>query len=240
MVVAFVKPKQQKYKINPKMQSLRRIRVLARSSSSLALKYEANGAPKTVCKLQNVNLSEFANVGPSEVSLKFLGAPINPSDLFQVEGQYGIQPKVPAVGGNEGVAVVEKVGSAVKSLQVGDWVIPWRQNGFGTWRQHAKTAEENLLKIPNDIPMPYAATIAVNSATAYRLLTGFFPFFLTKLCEILPCFLADFEQLKEGDWIIQNGANSQVGLAVLQMARERGIKTINIVRSDRLETIAGF
>jgi len=39
--------------------------------------------------------------------------------------------------------------------------------------------------------------------------------------------------LNPGDVIIQNGANSMVGLAVIQMARELGIKTINVVRSDR-------
>lgn len=42
--------------------------------------------------------------------------------------------------------------------------------------------------------------------------------------------LANFESLKEGDWVLQNGANSQVGLAVIQIARERGLKTINFVR----------
>lgn len=30
----------------------------------------------------------------------------------------------PAVGGNEGVAIVEQVGSGVKNLKVGDWVLP--------------------------------------------------------------------------------------------------------------------
>lgn len=42
--------------------------------------------------------------------------------------------------------------------------------------------------------------------------------------------------MKAGDVIIQNGANSMVGQAVIQMARERGVKTINVIRSDRPET----
>lgn len=49
-----------------------------------------------------------------------------------------------------------------------------------------------LQKCPSDIPAEYAATIGVNPCTAYRL-------------------LRDFETLREGDSIIQNGANSQVG-----------------------------
>ena len=147
------------------------------------------------------------------VSVRFLAAPINPSDLNMVEGVYGVSAKLPAVGGNEGVAVVTGVGSGVTKLAVGDWVIPFR-SGFGTWRTHAVTTEAELVKVANDIPAAYAATLSVNPATAYRL-------------------LRDFAALKPGDVVMQNGANSMVGLSVVQMAREMGVKTVNIVRSDR-------
>lgn len=50
-----------------------------------------------------------------------------------------------------------------------------------------------LQKCPSDIPAEYAATIGVNPCTAYRL-------------------LRDFVTLREGDSVIQNGANSQVGV----------------------------
>ena len=51
-----------------------------------------------------------------------------------------------------------------------------------------------------------------DAATAYRL-------------------LHDFE-VSAGDWIIQSDATSPVGVAVVQMAREMGIKTINVVDSN--------
>lgn len=73
-----------------------------------------------------------------------------------------------------------------------------------------------MIKVANDIPVEYAATMAVNPCTAYRM-------------------LRDFENLRPGDYIIQNGANSMVGIAVIQMAREMGVKTINVVRSDRYD-----
>jgi trans-2-enoyl-CoA reductase len=84
----------------------------------------------------------------------------------------------------------------------------------GTWRDEAVAPESSLYKVANDIPAPYAGSMCVNPGTAYRM-------------------LRDFEQLKPGDVIMQNGANSMVGLAVVQMAREMGVKTINIVRNDR-------
>jgi trans-2-enoyl-CoA reductase len=70
------------------------------------------------------------------------------------------------------------------------------------------------VKVPNDIPAAYASTLTINPATAY-------------------CLLREFETLKPGDVIIQNGANSMVGLAVIQMARDMGVKTINVVRQHR-------
>jgi trans-2-enoyl-CoA reductase len=42
--------------------------------------------------------------------------------------------------------------------------------------------------------------------------------------------LKDFIDLKPGDWVIQNGANSAVGQAVIQIAAARGLKTINLIR----------
>jgi trans-2-enoyl-CoA reductase len=71
----------------------------------------------------------------------------------------------------------------------------------------------DVMKISDKIKVEDAATLAVNPATAYRM-------------------LADFATLNKGDVVIQNGANSAVGQAVIQLAALRGIKTINIIRDD--------
>ena len=42
--------------------------------------------------------------------------------------------------------------------------------------------------------------------------------------------LIDFIKLKPGDVVIQNGANSAVGQAVMQIARTMDVKTVNVVR----------
>ncbi|RYH05882.1 hypothetical protein EON65_43585, partial [archaeon] len=111
---------------------------------------------------------------------------------------------------------VTAVGQGVRRLAVGDWVLP-ATAPFGTWRQRAVATEDSFLKVRNDIPAEYAGTMSVNMGTAHRL-------------------LEDFQSLQPGDWIVQNGANSMVGLAVIQMARERGIHTINVVRGDGPDT----
>eukprot|EP00063_Salmo_salar_P044625 XP_014019460.1 PREDICTED: trans-2-enoyl-CoA reductase, mitochondrial-like [Salmo salar] len=89
-------------------------------------------------------------------------------------------------------------------------VIP-RDAGLGTWRTAAVLAEDDVISLPNDTPLFSAATLGVNPCTAFRM-------------------LSDFEELKPGDTVIQNAANSGVDQAVMQIAAVRGIQTINVVR----------
>ncbi|MFD2856216.1 zinc-binding dehydrogenase [Seohaeicola zhoushanensis] len=46
--------------------------------------------------------------------------------------------------------------------------------------------------------------------------------------------LRDYRDLAPGDWVVQNAANSAVGRLVARFARDRGIRTVNIVRRDGL------
>lgn len=72
------------------------------------------------CRKETVNFDEPKGNG---VQVKILCAPINPADLNMVEGNYALLPPLPAVGGNEGVGVVEQTGPEVKGLAAGDLVI---------------------------------------------------------------------------------------------------------------------
>lgn len=118
---------------------------------------------------------EVAADSSSLVHLGMLAAPINPSDLGQVQGTYPLKSHGDVhVGGNEGAAVVLAVGEAVRGLSPGDWVIP-KVGAFGTWREQVVCLEDDLQKIPRDIPLSVAATLKVNPPTAYRLLRDFCP-----------------------------------------------------------------
>ena len=46
--------------------------------------------------------------------------------------------------------------------------------------------------------------------------------------------LQDFVALKEGDVVVQNGATSAVGQALIQIAAARGIHTVNIIRDRQV------
>ncbi|XP_060906167.1 enoyl-[acyl-carrier-protein] reductase, mitochondrial [Labrus mixtus] len=187
-----------------------------------ALLYRKHGDPSQVVQLEDIDLPPL---GSNDVLVKILAAPINPSDVNMIQGTYAILPDLPAIGGNEGVAQVSEVGSQVKSLKAGDWVIP-RDAGLGMWRTEAVLAEDDVISLPSNVPLLSAATLGVNPCTAFRM-------------------LSDFEDLRPGDSVIQNAANSGVGQAVIQIAAARGINTINVIRdrpeftqlSDRLKAM---
>jgi trans-2-enoyl-CoA reductase len=46
--------------------------------------------------------------------------------------------------------------------------------------------------------------------------------------------LHDFVPLRSGEWLIQNAANSAAGQCVIQIAKELGYKTVNVVRRAEL------
>lgn len=160
-------------------------------------------------RVDDVNID--TSVKGDEVIVKMLAAPINQADINTVQGVYGRRPNsFPAIPGNEGVGIVEEVGSNVTGIKKGDHVIP-SSAGLGTWRTHLVCKADNLTTVSKDLPVEYASILSVNPCTAYRLLN-------------------DFVDLKPGDVIIQNGANSMVGLLVIQLAKMRGIQTINLIR----------
>lgn len=66
-----------------------------------------------------------------------------------------------------------------------------------------------LRVVSNKLELVTACTLAVNPPTAYRM-------------------LKDFVDLKKGDTVIQNGANSGVGQAVIQIAKAMGYHTVSL------------
>ncbi len=148
-----------------------------------------------------------------QVLLEMLAAPINPSDVLTLTGQYGILPPLPAIGGNEGVAKVIEHGPGVSSPPVGQTVL--LPVGIGTWASHMVADAAGLVALPNDVDPIQLSMITVNPPTASLM-------------------LSEFVDLKPGDWVIQNAANSGVGSYLIALAKIQGIKTVNVVRRESL------
>jgi trans-2-enoyl-CoA reductase len=143
--------------------------------------------------------------------IQVLAAPINPSDVLTLTGEYGTLPPLPAIGGNEGVGKVVAHGPGVSAPPLGQTVLLPR--GSGTWATHVVGEAKRLMPLPNEADPQQLAMMVVNPPTASLM-------------------LSEFVDLKPGDWVIQNAANSGVGEYLVQLARLRGLKTVNVVRRE--------
>jgi trans-2-enoyl-CoA reductase len=172
--------------------------------------YDTHGNPVDVLRVES---RPWPTPGTGEAVVKMCAAPINPADLNQIEGKYPVRAELPATPGFEGAGVVVDLGTKVTNVAVGDLVI--LPHNVGTWRDAVVVKTEDLVVVPAGIEPVDAAMLKINPMTAWRL-------------------LHDYVDLKKGDWLIQNAANSAAGRAVIQIAGELGYKTVNVVRRAEL------
>ncbi len=175
-----------------------------------ALRFERHGIPQEV--IDFVEVEEPGDPGPGEVLVGMVAMGINPADLLRIEGRYGAEPMpLPAITGSDGAGRVLAVGEGVTDIAEGDLVMPL---AGPTFVERMRVPASALVRLPPGIDPLQAAMLKVNPATARLMLSAIVP-------------------LAPGDWVIQNAANSAVGLLVARFARRRGIRSVNIVR--RLE-----
>jgi len=178
------------------------------------IEFSQLGNPADVLKVKDDRSRPLKS---GEVRVKVLAAPINPSDLLQIAGNYGVDPVLPSKPGSEGVGRVLETSAEVKHLAVGQLVL---LVGGGTWRDEIVAPASGFLPLPNLGPLDsnmieQLSMTVVNPMTALLMLTS-------------------FVELEEGQWLVQSASNSAVGGYVIQLAKQRGIKTINVVRREGL------
>jgi mitochondrial enoyl-[acyl-carrier protein] reductase / trans-2-enoyl-CoA reductase len=169
------------------------------------------GKPEEVIEV--VEQPEPAEPGAGEALVQTEFFPINPADVLNLEGKYGAtQPKLPMIPGAEGVGKIAKVGAGVAHLKPGDRVL---LPGPGAWRERALGKAAAMFALPAGVDARQLAMLRVNPPTAYLMLHRY----------VAP---------QAGHWVIQNAANSGVGHCLVKLAREAGMKTVNVVRRKEL------
>jgi NADPH:quinone reductase-like Zn-dependent oxidoreductase len=167
--------------------------------------------------LDCVEVPEPAPPQAGEVLIGVEYSPINRNDFAVARGYYPFHPQLPSVIGNEGVGKILAVGPGVTHLAVGDRVLT--PLFHGSWVERLVAPAEGLFALPPDADPQQLSMLGMVSPTAALL-------------------LSEFVDLKPGEWVTQNAANSGVGRAVIAFARKRGLKTVNLVR--RREPIGGL
>lgn len=172
-----------------------------------AIRVDGFGSPAEVVRYLDVPEPEPPRAG--EVLVEMVAAPINPSDLLILHGVYGALPSLPTIPGKEGVGRVLSVGPEVTRFAPGQRVI--LPLNAGTWRERLKVVANQVVAAPDDAPIEQLAMATLNPLAAFFV-------------------LATIEKLEPGDWVVQNAANSAFGRWIIEHAKVRGIRTVNVVR----------
>ncbi|MER2172605.1 MAG: zinc-dependent alcohol dehydrogenase family protein, partial [Psychrobacillus psychrodurans] len=173
------------------------------------IKFYEFGSPRDVLK---VEYKSIESPKESEVLVRMLTRPINPSDLIPIRGAYSHRITLPNIPGYEGVGIVEEVGPLVSRHLIGKRVLPLR--GEGTWQEFVKTSSEFAVPIPDSIDNFTASQMYINPITAWVVCT-----------EVL--------KLKPYDVLLVNACGSSIGHIFAQLSKLLGFRLIAITRNNK-------
>jgi NADPH:quinone reductase-like Zn-dependent oxidoreductase len=176
----------------------------------LAIHLTQFGEPEKSLKVVDVPEPPAPAAGQALIQVEY--APVDHHDLRLAQGIYPVRPQLPSVIGNEGAGSVLAIGPDVTHIRPGDTVLL----PFGTfsWSEQVLAEAAKLTVVDRSISVDQAAMLSINPVTGG--------------------LLVEARDLPSGSWVVQNAANSGVGRSVIAFAKERGLRTINIVRRAEL------
>jgi len=187
------------------------------TTAETTLKYVELKQLGNPAEVLEVKVENARSLRSGEIRVRVLATPIHPSNLLQISGNYGVDPALPSTPGSEGVGRVVEASPEVTHLKEGQLVL---LAGGGTWREEMVAPAASFIPLP-DLGDPSASVIEQLSMAAVNPLSALL-------------MLTSFAELKEGDWLVHSAANSAVGGYIIQLAKQRGINTVNIVRREGL------
>ncbi|MFF1822134.1 NADP-dependent oxidoreductase [Kribbella sp. NPDC058245] len=159
--------------------------------------------------------------GPHEVLIRVEAAGVNPLDHHLRSGhvlELNGELPFPQVLGMEAAGTIITVGADVTGLAAGDRVTGFALTGAGTYAGTTLLLGASTARIPDALPATWAATIPVASTTALDVL--------------------DQVALPDGASLLINGIGGGVGLALAQLARNRGLAVIGTASSAKRDLVA--
>lgn len=174
------------------------------------IQFSRFGEPKDVLEVVE---GPAPTAGPGEVLVTLTARAIHPSDLMNVRGLYGRPPALPFVPGNDAAGVVAAVGPGVTAFKAGDRVtlLLGATGGRGTWKEQVAVPQAMLVPTPARLSDAQAGALWVNYLSIWVMAV-----------EVL--------HLPRGEVLLQTAAGSQLGRAMVELARLRGFSLINVVR----------
>jgi NADPH2:quinone reductase len=151
----------------------------------------------------------------NEAVVKLAASGVNFIDVYHREGRYKVP--LPFTLGQEGAGTVTAVGSDVKSVKKGDRVA-WT-GLMGGYAEYAAVAADRLVTIPAGVTDQQAAAVMLQGMTAHYLSHDTYP-------------------LKRGETALIHAAAGGVGLLLVQMARQIGVRVLATVSTEEKAKLA--
>src|SRR5271163_3955608 len=151
----------------------------------------------------------------NEAVVKLAASGVNFIDVYLREGRYKVA--LPFVPGQEGAGVVTAVGADVKSVKVGDRVA-W-SGLLGSYAEYEAVPADRLVPIPQGVSDQQAAAVMLQGMTAHYLSHDTYP-------------------LKRGETALVHAAAGGVGLLLVQMAHNLGVRVIATVSTEEKAKLA--
>lgn len=148
--------------------------------------------------------------GRGDVLVKIAAAPLNPSDLSFMSGNYGVRKSLPVIPGFESGGRIVAVGDEVDPSMIGQKVAAFAGGGDGTYAEYLRTSAMSCLPVADHISEEAAAMMLVNPITAAALVQ-----------------IALDAGVKA---VVQTAAASALGQMVDRYGSKHGLAVINIVR----------
>jgi NADPH2:quinone reductase len=174
------------------------------------VQFDRFGEPAEVLHLVDAPVPEPR---AGEVQVRLTARAIHPSDLQNVRGRYGRPPPLPSTPGNDAAGVVETAGAGVSDLAPATRVtlLLGAHAGRGTWREQVSVPAKMVVPTPAGLSDVQAGALWVNYLS-------------------IVVMVDDVLQLEAGDVLLQTAAGSQLGRAMRELARLRGLVLVNVVR----------
>ncbi len=176
------------------------------------VRFHETGGPE-VLRLDEV---PEADPGPGEVRIRVEAIGLNRAEVMLREGIYHEQPVFPSRIGYEAAGIVDAVGSGVTAVKEGDRVatVPsfaLSQTRQGVYGESALVPAEIAVPYPEQLSPVEGAAIWMAYLTAYGA-------------------LVHYGGLGRSDAALITAASSSVGIAAIQIAKERGATVIATTR----------
>ncbi|GII60345.1 NADPH:quinone reductase [Sphaerisporangium krabiense] len=157
--------------------------------------------------------------GPGQVLIRMEATGVSFAEQQMRRGRYYDQPPFPFVPGYDLVGTVIATGTGVRPGLAGARVAALTK--VGAWASHVPLDAADVVEVPDGVGAAEAETAVVNGVTAWQMLHR-------------------KARVRAGRTILVHGANGGVGMMLVQLARNAGVRVIGTASARHHDTLRGL